>query len=139
MTEVTPKRSLDAWRGYEIHTRSWKSIVEFYQDLIAKGLKIEPMLNLVKALANSSVNSELFAGTSHSNLLLSNVADFRIGDSTIVISYRPSEREFDFKHLHLSEQNDEKTCSEAEGLSTLRLFIRYKFGILFEVSNSSKN
>jgi hypothetical protein len=95
---------------------------------------MEPMLEMVRALANSSVSSELFAGTSLWSLLLSNVADFQEGDSTLVISYRPIEHEFDFKHWHFSRHNDEKTCSEVEGISTLRLFLRYKFGILFEVA-----
>jgi hypothetical protein len=129
MTDITPKTRLEGQRGYVIHTRPWEAIVEHYRKLDA----LAPMLRLVESIASSPVSSQLFAGTSMSDLLLSDSADFRIGDSTLRIRYHSSNQQFDFRHTSFSGNDDQKVCAESEALQTLRLFLRLKYGVLFEI------
>lgn len=128
MTDITPKTRLEGQRGYVIRTRPWESIIEHYQ----KHDALAPMLHLVEAVASSPASSQLFAGTSMFDLLVSDSADFRIGDSTLRISYRSSDRQFEFSHISYSGHDDQKVCAETEALATLRLFLRLKYGVLFE-------
>ncbi len=133
MTDDTPKTRLEGQRGYVIRTRSWEAIVEFYRDLISKRWPFLPMLRVVEAIAASPAAAQIHGATSHSDLLLSDCADFRSGDSTLEIVYEPSDRTFRFHHRSFSSRDDEKTCTEAEALQTLRLFLRLKYGVLFEI------
>ena len=65
------------------------------------------------------------------DLLLSDHADFRSTNSTLLIRYLPFQQEFFFEHRVISGPGDQKMCPESEGIVTLSLFLRYKFGILF--------
>lgn len=132
MADITPKTRLEGQRGYVIRTRSWDAIVEFYRDLISEGWAFLPMLRVVEAIATSPAAAQLHAATSHSVLLLSDCADFRSGDSTLQIGYEPGDQTFHFRHHSFSSHDDQKTCSEAEALPTLRLFLRLKYGVLFD-------
>ena len=132
MTEITPKTRLEGQRGYVIRTRSWDTLVEFYRDLISKGWAFLPMLRLVEAIATSPTAAQIHGATSHSDLLLSDCADFRSGDSTLHIAYEPSARTLLFWHRSFSTHDDQKTCAEGEALQTLRLFLRLKYGVLLE-------
>ena len=129
MTDITPKTRLEGQRGYVIHTQSWAVIAKHYASHVA----FAPMLHLVEALASSPVSTQLFAATSMFDLLLSDCADFRIGDSTLHISYRPSQHQFKFRHTSFSGHDDQRVCAEPEALQTLRLFLRLKYGVLFEI------
>ena len=129
MTDITPKTRLEGQRGHVIHTRPWADIVERYRKHVA----FAPMLHLVETLASSPVSTQLFAATSMFDLLLSDSADFRIGDSTLRISYRSSDRQFEFRHTSFSGHDDQRVCTEPEALQTLRLFLRLKYGVLFEI------
>ena len=91
-----------------------------------------PMLSVVDALAASPVASEIYAATSMDTLLLSDCEDFRMGN-TLEIAYRLDERTFHFHHQSFSGLDDGKICSEDEVMQTLRLFLRLKYGILFEI------
>jgi hypothetical protein len=132
MTDITPKTRLEGQRGYVIHTRSWEAIVELYRDLISKGWAFVPMLQLVEAIAASPAAVQIHGATSHSDLLLSDCADFRSGDSTLSVVYEPSDRTFSFHHGSFSSHDDQKTCTQAEALQTLKLFLRLKYGVLLE-------
>jgi hypothetical protein len=132
MTDITPKSRLEGKRGHVVHTRPWQTIADFYRDLVARGVPVEPLLSLVEAIGSSAVASQLFGATSMSDLLVSDAQDFRRGDGTLWISYRASEHEFAFRHITFSGGNDQKTCAEAEALQTLRLFVRMKYGVLLE-------
>lgn len=46
------------------------------------------------------------------------------------ISYCPEKREFEFRHASFSGRDDQKVCSEAEAMQTLKLFLRLKYGAL---------
>lgn len=137
MTDITPKTRLEGQRGYVIRTRPWDVLVEFYRELISKGWAFIPMLRLVEAIATSPAAAQLHGATSHSDLLLSDCADFRSGDSTLSVVYEPSDRTFRFHHRSFSSHDDEKTCTEAEALQTLRLFLRLKYGVLLETPAAS--
>jgi hypothetical protein len=129
MKDVTPKARLEGQRGYVIRTRSWESIIERYRGHGA----FTPMLQLVGGIASSPASSELFAATSMFDLLLSDGPDFRSNDSTLRISYRPRDRQFEFRHVSFSGCDDRKVCGESEAFPTLRLFLRLKYGVLFEI------
>lgn len=133
MTNITPQRTSEAWRGYTIHTRSWDAIADFYRDLISKGSSMLPMLRVVEAIAGSPAAAEIHGATSMSDLLLSDCKDFRKGDSTLRISYQSSEQTFHFHHECFSGHDDQKNCTKAEVFQTLRLFLRLKYGVLFEI------
>ena len=91
-----------------------------------------PMLGVVEAIAASPVASGIHATTSMDTLLLSDCEDFRMGN-TLEITYRLDDRTFHFHHQSFSGQDDGKICSEAEAMQTLRLFLRLKYGVLFEI------
>jgi len=65
------------------------------------------------------------------DLVLSDAEDLR--DGNLYITYRPSKQQFEFHHRAFSGHKDRKICTEAEGLQTLRMFLRVKYGILFEI------
>jgi hypothetical protein len=133
MTDITPKRTSEPWRSYVMHTRPWDAIAAFYRGLVAHGWAMEPMLRVVEVIAASPIAADIHGATSHEELALSDCPDFRVGDSTLRILYQPSERVFRFRHRSFSGHDDEKTCSEAEALQTLRLFLKIKYGNLFEI------
>jgi hypothetical protein len=107
--------------------------VGFYHDLIWNGWPMLPMLSLVEAMASSPVASQIHGTTSMDTLLLSDSEDLSAGGNTLQITYQSDERTFHFHHRNSSGQDDGKICSEAEVMQTLRLFLRLKFGILFEI------
>ena len=133
MTDITPKRTSEAWRSYVIHTRPWDVIAEFYRDLISHGWAMAPMLHFIEVIAASPIATQIHGATSHEELMLSDSPDFRAGDSTLWILYQRHERTFRFRHHSFSGHDDEKTCSESEALQTFRLFLRMKYGILFDI------
>lgn len=128
MTDITPKTRLEGQRGHVIHTQPWPEIVERYRGVAS----FAPMLRFVETVAALPVNTQLFPATSMFDLLVSDCADFRFGDSTLCISYRPSDGMFEFGHHSFSGHDDRKTCAEAEALETFRLFVRVKYGVLFD-------
>jgi hypothetical protein len=126
------KQSSEPSRGYSVHTRSWESIVGFYHDLVWNGWPLLPVLQVVEAIATSPVASQIHGATSMDTLLLSDCEDFRMGN-TLEITYQLNERTFHFYHRSFSGLDDGKICSETEVMQTLRLFLRLKYGILFEI------
>lgn len=128
MTDNTPKTRLEGQRGYVIHTRPWPDIIERYRGVAP----FAPMLRFVESVAAAPASTQLFAATSMFDLLVSDSPDFRSGDSTLCIAYHPSDATFQFRHRSYSGHDDEKSCSESEALETFRLFVRLKFGVLYE-------
>jgi hypothetical protein len=147
MTEITPKRTIEAWRNHVVRTSSWDNITDYYKEQVRGGARLEPMLRLVEAIAGSPaaaelygttstddlLMSELFGATSTHDLLLSDCPDFRAGDSTLRIAYHPGEHGFVFHHHCFSGHDDHKNCDEAEGGATFSAFLKYKYGVLFEM------
>src|SRR6266567_5222091 len=127
MTDITPKSRTEGQRGHVIHTRPWPEIVERYRVVVT----FAPMLRFVEAIAASPVSAQLFAATSMFDLFVSDCADFRFGDNTLCIAFRPSESTFHFRHHTFSGHDDQKTCAESEALQTFRLFVRLKYGVFF--------
>jgi hypothetical protein len=111
----------------------WAKIVEHYRTLIEKyHLPYEPMLNLVESLAASPVANELFPHTSMNTLLITDDEQAHHDDNVLIVSYDSKKREFEFEHRTLSHKNDKKICEESEAPQTLSLFLKYKFGVLFD-------
>lgn len=130
MTDITPKGRLEGKRGLVIHTRPWPEIIEHYRK--HGGQAFLPMLRLVESIAASPASSEVFGATSMLGLLLSDTPNFRGGDSTLQVSYDSAAHQFLFRHKTFSGHDDQKICAESEVLETLRLFLRMKYGVLFE-------
>jgi hypothetical protein len=121
------------------HAVPWEKIVKHYKTAIEKyHRQYEPMLLLVESLAASPVASELFPHTSMYTLLITDNEQFYHGDNELLISYDPQNHNFEFEHRTLSSKNDKKICSEEEAFQTLSLFLKYKFGILFNQSEAIK-
>ena len=128
MTDITPKRKPEAWRSYIVRTKPWPDIIAYFQK---DAPHCDPMLRLVASLAASPASSQLFAATSMSDLLISDTEDFRIGDSTLRVSYNAIDRKFEFRHRTFSGHNDHTTCPESEALQMLYLFLKLKYGVLY--------
>ena len=90
------------------------------------------MLHLVECLAASPFADELFPTTSMHTLLITDNEQFHHDDNVLFITYDSRKHEFKFEHRTLSGKNDEKICGENEAMQTLSLFLKYKFGILFD-------
>jgi len=113
--------------------RSWEAILKTYRERIERyNWRYEPMLNLIEKLAISSVAKELYPHTSMATLVITDDEQFYHDDNLLYINYNSNTREFDFEHRTLSGKNDKRTCSEAEALQILTLFLKYKFGVLFD-------
>jgi len=69
-------------------------------------------------------------------IALSDTPDFRSTDSTLEIDYYSAPRHFEFRHRTFSGHDDRKMVAETEVLETLRLFLKYKYGILFEIAGA---
>lgn len=96
------------------------------------------MLHLVESLAASSFSTELFPHTSHNTLVITDSEQFHRDDNELLISYDPQNHKFEFEHRTLSGKNDKRICREEEAFQTLSLFLKYKFGILFNQSEVIK-
>jgi len=70
------------------------------------------------------------------DLYISDCEDFRAGDGVLHICYRPAEHRFEFYHRAFSGHHDQEICSEAEVFQTLRLFLRLKYGVLYEIPSA---
>ncbi len=62
-------------------------------------------------------------------LLVSDSPNFRIGDSTLHVTFSPERRAFRFRHHSFSGHDDSKVCSEQEAVETFWSFVRVKFGV----------
>src|SRR3954464_9547730 len=98
MTDITAKSRLEGQRGHVIHTRPWSEIADHYRRVGP----FAPMLRFVELVAKSTASAQLFAATSMCELLVSDTPDFRFGDSTLGVTYRPSDRVFQFRHHSFS-------------------------------------
>lgn len=128
MADITPNTRFDGQRGHSVRTRPWLEIAEHFR----KVPSFAAMLRFVQAVAALPVSEQLFLATSMFDLQVSDCANFRVGDSTLHISYHPSDGNFTFRHHSFSGHDDQKTCPESEALETFRLFVQVKYGILFE-------
>jgi hypothetical protein len=113
--------------------RPWGEIVDHYQHC-----RCGPMLHLVELLATSSIANELFPTTSMHTLLITDSEQFYHDDNVLFISFDPDKHKFEFEHRTLSNKNDKKSCGEEEVFQTLSLFLKYKFGVLFDPKAANK-
>jgi hypothetical protein len=135
MKEIIPKR---IQRARADAAQPWDIIVKRFQELTLRNLRFEPMLKLVSAIAASPQAEELFAMKSMHSVLITDTEEIRNNDNVLLVSYSPIMNQFKFEHRSLTGKNDEKKCDEAEALQTLSLFIKYKFGVLFDPKLANK-
>ena len=126
-----PPKGIHRYRGGR--AESWAAIVKHYRNCVEEyRWRYEPMLNLVESLAASPIASELFPTTSMHTLLITDNEQFHHNDNVLFISYDSEKHEFEFEHRTISDKNDKKLCGEKDALQTLSLFLKYKFGVLFD-------
>jgi len=135
LKEIFPKRIR---RVRPDPAQPWDSIVKRFQELASHNLCFDPMLKLVSAIASSPQAEELFAQKSMHSLLITDTEEIRNNDNVLLVSYSPIMKEFKFEHRTLAGKDDKKKCGEAEALQTLSLFIKYKFGVLFNPNPANK-
>jgi hypothetical protein len=127
-------------RGNGGLAQPWNEIVLHYKDLVENyHWQFEPMLGLVEALAASTASCDLFPTTSMHRLLVTDSEKFHHDDNVLFVSYDQKKKEFEFEHRTLSGKNDKKICDKEDALETLRLFLKYKFGVLFDSKAKAKN
>jgi hypothetical protein len=135
--DLTKGKGMGRARAYK--SASWGSVVKHYKDLIEQHRHpYQPMLHLVQTLANSQAAKELFPHTSMNTLVIASDEEWRPDDNLLVIDYKSSSRTFSFEHRTLSKTNDKKVCAEKEAFETLRLFLKYKFSVLLNLSDENR-
>ena len=136
MSDITQKRGREGRRGVVVKTRSWSEIVDTWADWAREIPRIKPLHRFVSALAASPVASTLFAANlKHGDgpgIAFSDSADFYSTDGVLEVRYFIVGEHFEFKHRTFSGHDDHKIVQASEAIETLRLFLRYKFGILLE-------
>lgn len=136
MTDITPKRERESWRGPTIKTEPWAEIVETWAGLAAAIPKLKPLHQFLRTLAASTVSSVLFASSlKHGDgpgIALSDSPDFHGMDGVLEIRYFLGGEHFEFLHRTFSGHNDRKIVQASEAIETLKLFLRYKYGVLLE-------
>ncbi len=81
------------------HSHAWQEILAFYQELAQKsGWHIEPMIDLVRFIAESPYARSLFPYTSHADLHIGRVSHFASGDGELTIVYDQQAKTFRFTY-----------------------------------------
>ena len=132
MKEIALNRPTDVWRGKPRTTQPWPEIVSYWQDWVKDQPFREPLCRLVAALASSPVSSSLFGSITWHGIAISDTIDFRSTDNTLEIDLLTREGQFEFRHRAFSGHDDRKMVPASEALETLRQFLKYKYGLLFE-------
>jgi hypothetical protein len=136
MTDITPKREREAWRGTAQTARPWPDIVKYWDDFTIERPKLEPLRQLIHTLAESPASAVLFGSFflhgEGDGIMVSDSSDFHRTDNVLEIYFRPTGSHFEFRHRTFSGQDDHKMCLASEAVETLRLFLRYKYGVLLE-------
>jgi hypothetical protein len=136
MKEITLKREREAWRGVVWETRPWPYVVKFWDDWTIERPKLEPLRQLIHTLADSPASAVLFVSNLRhgdgDGIVVSDSPDFHRTDGVLEIYFRPGGGHFEFHHRTFSGHDDHKMCLASEAIETLRLFLRYKFGVLLE-------
>ena len=108
-----------------VHTKPWAEIVRHLER------DTSPYLPLVQFIASSDYSSEIFGGVFLSGLLISDTPKFELGVHMLQVEGRGSEFVFSYtRGVHGGFQNDTtKTVSRADGVQTLDLFLKVKYGV----------
>src|SRR5688572_14615397 len=100
MTDITPKRDREAWRGTPRTARPWADIVAYWADWVTEMPKLQPLHELVRTLASSPASSVLFGSVmtlaDGTGIFVSDSPEFRSTDSTLEIRFFPGGGHFEF-------------------------------------------
>lgn len=108
-----------------VHTKPWAEIVRELEP------DASPYLPLVQFIASSDYSSEIFGGVFLSGLLISDAPDFEFCVHMLRVESREDEFVFSYtRGVHGGFQNDTtKTVATADGVQTLDLFVKVKYGV----------
>jgi len=132
MKDITPRHSHDSWRRQAGKTMPWQWVCDEIAQMVAKHPCSEPLLKLAKSLADSPAAAELYSTYSLSGWIITDTPHLHWNDNILLVRYDARKKRFEFEHRTLAKHNDIQDCSEAEGPEKLKLFLRYKYGVLFE-------
>lgn len=109
----------------------WIETISFYENLVTKGYDIEPLLSLVKKIAQTDYSKVFYPSTSHDDLCISSGATYLERQDVPMITVRYVGKQF-FKIQFWSKPTRTHDvvsykCSSAENWSLLEaLFTRLK-------------
>jgi len=133
MKDITPKREREAWRGKPTQTEPWEKIAAYWSNFAADMPQLEPLHRFVQTIASSPLSSSVFGRITWHGIALSDTPDFRSTDNTLEIDYFTPGGHFEFRHRTFSGNDDRKMVKASEALETLRLFLKYKYGVLIKI------
>lgn len=102
-----------------VKSRSWSALTKFYRDLVEKyGWDVQPMLQLVEAIAASHYAQGLYGITSHSTLCLSQHAEFEFDRNMLRVEFENGRFYFRYIETPYSLKEWKKECAPDEGFAT---------------------
>lgn len=105
--------------------QSWDRLEKYFNDR-----RCAPLRALVHLIRMSPSAAEIYGAQSMWTLLISNEPKFEMFGNAIHINYNPSSETLSFIHRVNPGPEDSRTCPAADGESTLKLFLKYKYGVL---------
>lgn len=114
-----------------VRTQPWSEVVAFYAGLVDEaGWPIEPMLALVRFLANSPYAAGLFPYTSHDILGIGRAADFTSGDSELKVHFNFKTQTFAFTYIQRPDDSFPwlRECSAYEWQLVLEHILQKRLG-----------
>ena len=123
-----------------VTARPWPVLVSFYEDFVKRyGWSIQPMVELVRYIAQGRLSTGLFAYTSHATLVLGQTPRVPMHREVLRIDFDQHEQLFRFEfeeglairapprlstpdpwpHIH----NWKKSCPAEQGIATLEHFL----------------
>lgn len=111
--------------GPKVRAQNWEMLESHFLDL-----RFEPLRKLLQIIHRSPGAYELYGAKSMWTLLISNEPEFEMFGNAIHIDYNWETATFSFKHRVNPGPEDSRVCAAAEGESTLKLFLKYKYGVL---------
>ena len=132
MKDITPPRLRKAWRRPVGKALPWDEVCSEIGHMVAKHPSYRPLLDLATFLATSPAATQLYSTYSLSGWIITDSPDLHWDDNVLLVRYDAKKREFEFEHRTLAGHNDLQCCSEAEGVERLKLFLRYKYGVVFD-------
>jgi hypothetical protein len=104
-------------------SRPWPEIVEFYRDLVERGLALAPMLRLVEQLAASRL-SMLHGMTSMLTLCLGQTPRLHPAHDVLRIEFAHGSFRLEYiEDETYTERRWQKTCGPADGFATVEHFV----------------
>lgn len=104
----------------------WAGIEAFYQDLLANGWALMPMVDLIRHITGTKLHERLFAYTSLDTLAISIYNPIEFGRETLRIKFNGDLQQWHFAYLPkpLESAEFERTYAADKGIEKFDNFIR---------------